>query len=280
MWNWVDKLQELKKENKAFALVTITDVKGSTPREIGAKMIIVSKELFFGTVGGGNLEKLIIEQAIEAIKVDKSGQFSYPLGVKAGQCCGGSVDVFIEAMNERPHLFIYGGGHIGTAICSVLKDTPFFIHLIEDRLEWLEGKNIPSEVSLHPGSWKKNISNFNLNEKNSYAVIMTYSHQRDEEILECLVKEQHRYLGLIGSQTKWDRIQSRLREKGVLQLKLDLVKCPIGFDIGGKSPQEIAISFASEILAIHYNKITHQDSIFSKYQENKIPNDILWKTFC
>lgn len=274
MWEWNDKIQELKKENLTFALATVTCVKGSAPREIGAKMIIVSKNNFFGTIGGGNLEKIVIEKALDTIKTGKGCQYSFPLSSKAEQCCGGSVDVFIEPINKRPNLYLYGGGHIGLAICKVLIGTPFNIHLIDDRQDWLENKNIPEEVIIHSGPWEKEISNFDYNNTNTYSVIMTYSHEMDEKILEALLKRPHHYLGLIGSYSKWERFKSRLIKKGILQTQLDNVKCPIGLDLGGKSPQEIAISFVSEILSLHYKKTTYQDLISDKYN-NSYLNDFL-----
>ena len=80
------------------------------------------------------------------------------------------------------------------------------------------------------------------------------SHDVDEAIVGDVVTRPARYLGLIGSETKWRRFRDRLEARGVAREALDRVKCPIGLDIGGKSPPEVAVSIAAELLSVHHGR--------------------------
>jgi xanthine dehydrogenase accessory factor len=73
--------------------------------------------------------------------------------------------------------------------------------------------------------------------------------------VEKLLDKPLKYLGLIGSETKWRRFQKRLLDKGLSSKALQAVICPIGLPIGGKTPAEVAISFAAEIVQIQNNHL-------------------------
>ena len=143
MWNWIEKSAELEQSGEQFAIVTITQCKGSSPREVGAKMIVLPSGDFFGTIGGGNLEKIAISDALECLEKSKSKHLPYPLCFRTGQCCGGAVEVFIEIQGMQPRLYIFGAGHVGQAVAQVMVGTGFAIQMIDDRAEWIESPNIP-----------------------------------------------------------------------------------------------------------------------------------------
>ena len=95
---WIEKLSELRAAGRACALVVVTEVAGSVPREPGARMIVADGELAWGTIGGGNLERQAIEHAaaLVAAGAARSESVAYPLSEKVGQCCGGQVTLFYE----------------------------------------------------------------------------------------------------------------------------------------------------------------------------------------
>lgn len=248
-WDWISALQELKQKAAPAALVTIIKAKGSTPRDIGTKILVTDTE-FFGTIGGGTLEELVIEKAREILKTHQSPErVPFPLCIKANQCCGGFVEVFVETINTGPQLLLFGAGHVGQAIIKTLEGTPFQVHVIDPREEWLNKTS--SAVSKHKDSGVDFIANYqHWNPEKTYSVVMTYDHDLDQALIEQLSQKQMKYLGLIGSRTKWQRFQKRLQDKGHAAELLQKVRCPIGLPIGGKSPQEVAISFAAEIVQI------------------------------
>ena len=251
MWDWLSKLAELRNLNTPCVLLTITSCNGSTPREPGTKMIVLEDGRFFGTIGGGHLESLAIADALKSLTGDVSQTIRYPLGAKTGQCCGGTVDILYEVQNGGPELYVFGAGHVGQAIARVLVGTPFRVHVIDDRPEWIESENLPAMTMKHACEWDEFVSEARFDAAKTYVAIMTFRHDMDQDILEKLLKVPMKYLGLIGSKSKWERFKQRLTARGVSAEELARVHCPIGIPTG-KAPQEVAISFAAELLRIHY----------------------------
>ncbi len=259
MWDWINKLQELKERHIPVAVVTVIDTAGSAPRDAGTKMFVLKNQEIYGTIGGGNLEKLVITQATTNLIENINGKYIYNLGAKAGQCCGGVVEVFIEVINNNAQLIIFGAGHVAQAIAHTMDETPFCIHLIDERLSYdqkLLKSEMPHSTIIHQTSWQETYTKILLNKIPTYIVIMTHSHQLDEDILKfILTNEENKfihYIGLIGSETKWSRFKKRLIEQGIPLEKISKIKCPIGFKIGGKAPKEVAISLAAELIELYY----------------------------
>jgi xanthine dehydrogenase accessory factor len=244
--NWLDTLTDLAKRGVPHALCTITSVQGSAPREPGAKLIACADGTFFGTVGGGRLEELVLADARAAIAAGKNASQRYPLGAKAGQCCGGVVEVFIEVLGLQPVLHLFGTGHVGQALARVLDGTRFSVHAIDERKEWL--LQLPPHVSAHDEPWDRYVRAMRCDPLRSCALVMTHRHDLDEDIVLALCKLPLRYLGLIGSRTKWKRFSDRLAMRGATGEEIARITCPIGVADLGKAPQEVAISAAAQLL--------------------------------
>jgi len=147
--SWLDTLGELRAKGKAAAIITVVAQTGSTPRDIGAKMIIAADGVSYGTIGGGNLEHLAREDAKKVIASGVSTTIKYPLGAKAGQCCGGSVELLFESFNISPKLIVFGAGHVGQAVSQVMEGTSFQVTLVDERAQWLDSDAIPSATTRY-----------------------------------------------------------------------------------------------------------------------------------
>jgi xanthine dehydrogenase accessory factor len=98
MNRWIDSLRALQESGEPGMLVTVMDVRGSAPRECGAKMLVTASELI-GTIGGGQLEYQCARIASERlVRAGDAATFvqRFPLGSNCGQCCGGVVEVLFE----------------------------------------------------------------------------------------------------------------------------------------------------------------------------------------
>jgi xanthine dehydrogenase accessory factor len=248
VWDWIGKLDELRRTGESLALVTVIRCVGSTPRELGAKMLVRADGRFFGTIGGGNLEQLVIEDARRCLGDGAARTFRYPLGARAGQCCGGLMELLVEVINAGPRLYLFGAGHVGQALCRVLAGTPFSVDLVDERPEWLERDQLPAAIRTHAMRWDEFAETAPWSEERTFVAVMTHRHDLDEEIIRHVVLKPAKYIGLIGSQAKWSRFRHRLEERGIATSQLDRVRCPIGLPVGGKAPQEVAISIAAELL--------------------------------
>jgi len=253
MNNWIELLQEFKLKKQPIALVTVTKILGSAPCRVASKMIVTKQKGIFGTIGGGKLEFQVIDEAVIAIKENKIKEFSYTLGPEFEQCCGGKVELIIEPMNQTPELYIFGAGHIGVEICDVLKNTPFNITLLDVRKHWEASLSIDKSISFSSVNFDLYKQTINWG-PNCYIVILTHDHKLDFEITALALFEKTKYIGLIGSKTKKNKFNNLLRNELNFEAGISQVHCPIGLNLGGNSPKEIAISVAAELLKVYYEK--------------------------
>lgn len=252
MESWLQKASEWERAGEPFVIATVTDAKGSSPRDAGAKMLI-ALEKTFGTIGGGKLEQAVIEDARASLRDALARTVPYPLCFRSGQCCGGAVDVFFEVVGVGPRLYLFGAGHVGQAVSHVLAKTPFQVHVADSRPEWLDHPDLSPLAIRHGEPWQSFCNAAYWSKEKTFVAIMTHDHALDEDLVFDLVKRPMRYLGLIGSQTKWQRMRRRLKERGLSDADLERVECPLGLPIGGKMPQEVAISLAARLLEIHHH---------------------------
>ena len=253
MNDWITLLHTFKTSKTPVALVTVTQVLGSAPCKIGSKMIVTHQKEIFGTIGGGKLEFHIITQAQKAIQENQIQSTTYTLGPEFEQCCGGKVTLLIEPMNQNPELYLFGAGHIGVALCEVLANTPFQITLLDTREQWESNLSLPSSVtySAVPFDLYKSTVHWG---PNCYAIIVTHDHKLDFEITALCLAESTKFIGLIGSKTKRNKFHHMLRDELGFESGMNPVHCPVGLDLGGHTPKEIAISIAAQLLQVCYEK--------------------------
>lgn len=261
MNNWLDILNDFKKKQEAVALVTVTKCLGSTPCVVSSRMIVTKDKKIFGTIGGGKLEFKAIDEAIIAIKENKIIESTYTLGPEFEQCCGGKVEFMIEPMNQSPEVFVFGAGHIGVEIVKLLKGTPFKAHLIDSRENWFDNLELEPHVIAHQvklNDFKNFKDAVNWNE-NAYVLVLTHDHTIDFEIIAMTLQEETKFLGLIGSKTKRARFNNMLIKEMGIEEGMRNVVCPIGLEIGGDTPKEIAISVVAQLLQVYYaDKMEHR----------------------
>ena len=246
------ELARIAAAGEEAALVTIVAASGSTPRGVGAKMLVRADGSILGTVGGGNIEAKAIEMALEAIKQGQPRQFHFDLSgdkEELGMICGGDTEVFIEPVLPPPTLYIFGAGHIALSLAKVGKLLGFRIAVIDNRAEFANSERFPEADLILAEEFGKAFSRIEIN-KLSYIVIVSHNHEFDELILEQALKTNAKYIGMIGSKTKNKAIFSHLLAKGISQELMDKVHAPIGLAINSETPEEIAISILAEIIKI------------------------------
>lgn len=252
--HWIDKLHELRAAGVPAMIATVIRVSGSTPREAGAKMIILGDGSIHGTVGGGFLEQQTLIEARRVFGDGGTRLVRIPLTEETGQRCGGEAEVLFESVNMGPAVHVFGAGHVGIALAKALAGTPFSAHLVDDRPEWIDHPEIPAGTARHKMPWRQYVDSVVWSAERSFSVIMTFGHVHDEAILEAIIDKPQRYIGLMGSRAKWADIQRSLVEKGVSADSLSRVRCPVGLPLGGKTPAEIAISIGGEMLKCLHGK--------------------------
>jgi xanthine dehydrogenase accessory factor len=241
-FDWLAVLTAVR--DRPHVLVTVVGVTGSVPRGVGTRMIVDHAGQRHGTLGGGNLERLVLELAREQLGRAGMSRERYPLGARAGQCCGGSVEVLVESVVPAPRLVLFGAGHVGQAVVRVLAPTRFAVTVVEERPEWIAA--LPEGTEVYELGWDLFMEQHAWG-PGTYVAIMTHSHAVDREVLYAVLGVQTEYVGLIGSVTKWRRFREDLGALGVAAADLDRVNCPIGLGRWGKEPGDIAVSLAAEL---------------------------------
>lgn len=250
--NWIQILAELERKGEPCVMVTVVEHKGSTPRDSGTKML-VTEHTCYATIGGGHLEykalKLARNMLLNGEQQMKVERFN--LGASLGQCCGGMASIMLEpVVRARHHLVLFGAGHVAKALVHILATLPFRITWIDERAsefpaEQLSG--VTQVVSDDP------VGEITDQPAGSFYLVMTHNHQLDLELCAKILKRQDaRYFGVIGSQTKRKRFDYKLKERGFSEADLVQMICPIGISqVIGKHPAEIAVSVAGELISVY-----------------------------
>lgn len=261
MKEFINTLKKQVDIGNPSVLVTVVNVTGSAPQTLGAKMLVSkSGERLWGTIGGGTIENLALEQAKVQIKEQRPFLKQYELREtgddSTGMLCGGSMMLFFDLLGATTKVYILGAGHISQKLAPLLTALGFWTVIIDDREEFLRESFTDIDVAeLISGPLPQYLDTIEF-EPESYVVIVTYSHELDERILKYLLtKKSHlvtqlKYLGMIGSKRKVKEIFSRLESQGVSKSQLTRIHAPIGLPIGSQTPEEIAISIAAEIVKV------------------------------
>lgn len=248
--DWIEALAGLRNRREACALVVVTGIKGSGPRDPGARMVVSGGRLAFGTIGGGNLEKLAIEHATELLgrRTPVSETVAYPLGETAGQCCGGEITVFFETFPwTRRRIAVFGAGHVAQSLGGLAPWLSADVVLIDPREEREIQPTMPARRPYELLLVDAPEAEVNGLPDDALLLVMTHSHALDLEILARAVQRDFAYVGLIGSERKWARFQKRLAQRGISEERIARVRCPIGLSKRSKEPSAIALSVAAEL---------------------------------
>lgn len=239
--------------HKNFAVVTIIDAAGSTPRRNG-KMIVFEGGATKGTIGGGAVERMAVRDAENCIKEEKNKNCIYKLTPEMGMVCGGTVNVLIETFINLPLLVMCGAGHVGGAVLKLASFLGFETLLVDDREEqYIADKIALADRFIAASDFEKALKEMDIPEQ-TYVVIATHGHRADGEALLGILQKKVAYIGMIGSVKKIQAEFELMRSKGISEKALDAVYTPIGLDLGGETPEEIAFSIMAEIMKVKNGK--------------------------
>ncbi len=232
------QLSESMQNKHPAVLATVVEVQGASPAKIGTQILLLENGTTVGTVGGGKLEAAILGDARLALADGLPRLTHYSLteeGPEAiGTLCGGEVRVFIQPFLPAPQLIIVGGGHIGRPLKAMGEAAGYDVIVVDAE----PGRaNVPGLESVHLTA-------------DSFMVLITTDHISDEAALRQVVYSPVRYIGMIGSRHKCETILGHLRTDGISEPALARVYAPIGLDLGGPTPEEIAVSILAEVIAV------------------------------
>jgi len=243
---------DLQARGESFALCTITAATGSTPRHTGSKMLVYENGEFTGTVGGGELEHRVLDEAWIAISDGKPRKLNYsmtdPTRGDPG-VCGGQVEVFVDPILPPQKLIVIGGGHVGKAVAHLAKWLGFRVAVSDDRTEFCTPEMNPDADEFYPVAMAELPAHVNIN-RQTYLVLTTRGVSTDVPGLPALLDTRAAYIGIIGSRRRWSMTVKGLKENGVDEARIARIHSPIGLELEAETPEEIAVSIMAEIIML------------------------------
>ncbi|WP_310618910.1 xanthine dehydrogenase accessory protein XdhC [Flexibacterium corallicola] len=254
-------IKEFFQYNASVVHVSLTRVRGSAPRDTGTQMFVTANGLW-GTVGGGQLEHIIISKARRMLEGNVlNDTLDVPLGPEIGQCCGGRVEVSLSQMSGRdkdsilmgmqkeddalPWVYIMGAGHVGRAIANLMQHMPVHCVIIDTREEELAlcSADVEKRLSAIPESDIKSAP------AGSAFVVLTHDHALDFLLSAAALETgTASYVGLIGSATKRAKFH-QYSKSNCDDLPVDQLVCPIGSQGSkDKRPEVIAAFVVAEVM--------------------------------
>ena len=232
--------------------VTVLRTAGSAPREAGAAMRVYADRID-GTIGGGALEWEAMRTARAMLADGRAGfEETVPLGPSRGQCCGGSVTLgyvagAVDHADRGAPLWIYGAGHVGRALVSVMAPLPdhaiTWVDVAVDRYPQTIPAGVTQLIAADPVRVVAHAPD------DAAHLVLTYSHEIDFALCHAILSRPFASAGLIGSATKWARFRRRLQALGHDPAQIARIACPIGDPSLGKHPQAIALGVATAMIA-------------------------------
>lgn len=242
-------------------LCQIVRCEGSTPGKLGWKLLVRPDGSRFGNLGGGAFEAMVEADAREMLRDSESSSRvkRYYLteeavrGDATGMVCGGMMEVFLEKLTAAPLIAICGGGPVGQAVARGAKLAGFDRLVADDREAFRDPRLFPSGTELAEVD-REYRSDFldPVQERELFVTIVSRCWETDAAALASVIRQappRLRYVGLMGSHRKIDRVRSEVEDRGYALDELPL-HAPIGLPIGGDNPGEIAISVLAEIVQI------------------------------
>ena len=245
-------LAEIEQNHESAALCTVTSSEGSTPRHVGSKMLVYPDGHFIGTVGGGDLEHRVLDEAWMAITDGQPRKLHYNMADPSRGdvgVCGGQVEVFVEPILPAPLLVVIGAGHVGKAVVHLAKWLGFRVAVCDDRAEFCTPEATPDADAYFPVTMDKLPEHIKI-DKRAILILTTRGSSVDAAGIAPLLDSAAAYIGVIGSRRRWATTAKALKEKGVAEEKIAKVHSPMGLELQAETPEEIAVSILAEVMMV------------------------------
>ncbi len=243
----LEVVSSLNRERAAYALATVVETQGSASAKPSSKALIDAQgRLLTGWVGGGCAESAVCKAALDCLETGEATIVDIDLSdevLGAGMPCGGRMRVFVDPVLPRPQLWLMGHARIAEALCTLADLLGFDVivddggatwqryvaakRLITDDLDYSQLAPLPNDF-----------------------VVIASQHKGDHESIERALASEARYIALIASRKRSGLVLRYLREKGVDRDNLARVVAPAGLDLGGRTPEEIALSVVSQMVMV------------------------------
>ncbi len=242
-----DIIQDLRADGLPFAVATVVETEGSASAKAASKAVIDHEgKIVAGWVGGGCAESSTCEQALACIESGETAILDIDLNdemLGVGMPCGGSMRVYIEPVLPKPALWIMGHGRVAECLCLMGDLLGFRVVVNDPGIDWSKYPNATSLIT-------DDLDYTQLQPKKTDFVVIATQHKGDHESIKRALESEAVYIALIASRKRSGLVLNYLRESGTTEEDIRRVRAPSGLDLGGRTPEEIALSVISEIVLL------------------------------
>ncbi|MDJ0496550.1 MAG: XdhC/CoxI family protein [Acidimicrobiia bacterium] len=250
-------LNEAVERGDPVVLATVVATRRSVPRRAGTKMLVFADGTIRGTVGGGAMEAKTIEAALGTLRSHKPRLVEYELvNPEEGDpgICGGSLTLYLEPYMPPHNVYVIGCGHVGRTVVDLAHWLGYRTIAIDDRPDLVSADAMPNAEVRFAGSVDDAFASNPVTEDSSI-VVVTRSPEVDIQIIPSLLATPARYIGVMGSRTRWRSTREQLVADGVDASQLDRLHVPIGIEINAETLEEIAVSIMSEVINTNRSEV-------------------------
>lgn len=250
----LNELLTAQKSGEPVVLATIVKARGSVPRHAGTKMLIYENGRISGTVGGGEMESRVIQEAADALKDGQPRIVPYSfISPERGDpgVCGGEMELYLEPYLPPVTLLIVGCGHVGRALAHLAQWLGYRVVVTDDREELVTPELIAHADVYLPGDIEQAIKASPIT-MNTFITLVTRNVTVDRAALPILLNSPAPYIGVMGSRRRWQETQKLLLADGITEDALQRIHAPLGLELNAETPEEIALSVLSEITLLRH----------------------------
>ncbi len=219
-------------------------------------MLVTSSGEALGTIGGGGMERRLIDEALEALSEGTPRTIHFALGVPAREGmvsvdskCGGEVKIFMDVLKPKPRLIIMGSGLIAQAVARYSRDCGFHVTVVDDADTATE-ENFPG-VELVDDAYPESLTKVKIR-PSDYVAMLHGETGFELAGLRHAAEARPAFIGLLGSRNKAKEHRRQLKEEGYDPDTVEAIKGPIGLEIGAETPEEIAVSIVAELISVRH----------------------------
>ena len=223
--------------------LAVATVVKSARLPLGARLVVRSDGSTAGTLGGAAVDARAVKAAAEVMPMGKSSSIKTDDG----------DEVFVAGYTSPATVVLVGGGHVNLQVAKVAQLLGFRVMVTDDRPEFANRDRFPMAEEFCVAPYDRGLSAFDVT-PNTAIVVGSRGHHFDDLALDAAVRTSASYVGLLGSKRKTILIYEALIRRGVTPERLKAVRSPVGLDLGGRSPEEIAVSIMAEIVAFRHGK--------------------------
>lgn len=238
---------ELQNARRPYVIATVVEIIGSSAAKPSAKALVNQEgEMLAGWIGGGCAQSMVCKTALECLASGEPQIIDVDLTDEifgAGMPCGGHMRVYVEPIIPKPQLWLMGHGRIVESLCEFADRLDFDV-IVNDAQATSE--RFPAAVRI-VGDDSRYAQL--LPRAGDFVVIATH-HKGDYDSLTQALRSDAAYIALVSSRKRAKLVLNRLAQEGFAEACLRRVRAPAGLGLGGKSPEEIALSIASEMIMV------------------------------